>query len=326
MQDICVCLIGYGGIGFYHATVYRAMRRVRRLVVVDISEQRRQLALSDGCAAVYPSFEDALSEETLDIVDVCVPTELHYQIASQAITEGKHVIVEKPLCATMSQAIELKNAAERANLLLMCAHTERFNPAYRQAKERIPSIGRVISFSAKRFTHKPARESWRYKDANGGVVLDLMIHDIDLVQWIGNAAIERVYARGARGENKNPTHVHAVVELKTGAVGHVEAGWVLPDTYPFWIQTQMEWVGEEGIIVVSADSVGHIYCKDSADILDVCRWPNAFQQELTHFVNCASAGSIPEVPIGEVISSLQAAIGVRHALINGEPIEIAKVD
>jgi predicted dehydrogenase len=312
-RPVVICLVGYGGIGTYHAALYRKAKRVDRLVVVDNDPR---VTVEDG-DVLYRSLDEALQKEPVHSVDICTPPSTHFELATLALDAGLHVFVEKPLAAASSEARRLVELADKRGCVLFCGHVERFNGTYRVLHDHVGDLGRLLAFSASRLTAAPPAESWRYGSGTYWLVYDLMIHDLDLVQWIAGSTIQAVQASGVTSRELpgNPLlHIVAILELENGATGSVEAGWLLPGGYPAWVRASMEWRGTLGLLSSGPLPATTMTDATSTTALDTTRWPQAFSREIEHFLACVTGYATPEVSAGDAVAALRVAEGIVQAV------------
>jgi UDP-N-acetylglucosamine 3-dehydrogenase len=179
-----VGVVGVGVMGSNHARVFAELPGVQLVGVADPDPQRRELVKSIlGCPAV--SDLDALLQIGVDALSIAAPTHLHRDLALAAIARGVHVMVEKPIASSVAEGREMIAAARRAGVTLMVGHVERFNPAVRAIKEAIRNED-IFSIAITRVGPFPPRMS------NVGIVIDLAVHDIDLIRWFTDSDIVEV--------------------------------------------------------------------------------------------------------------------------------------
>jgi predicted dehydrogenase len=202
-------VIGVGSMGRHHARVYRELPETELIGVAD--------ADTEAARAAANTYETAAMgmEELLDAVDavsVAVPTPYHYETASQALDWGTHVLVEKPFVDSLDAGRRLIDRARERDLTLQVGHVERFNPAIRALADIVPDLN-VIAVDARRLGPPLDR------DLQASAVLDLMIHDLDvLLALIGDDATVTEAAGAADGQ-----YVTATVDLDDGVVGSLTA-------------------------------------------------------------------------------------------------------
>ena len=172
MNPVRVGVIGIGNMGWHHARVLSLLRDAELVGVADPDELRGQLATEQFGCRWFADYATLLGE--VEAVCVAVPTLLHHRVGLAALQAGVDVLIEKPIAATQEEANDLIRAAETAGRLLQVGHIERFNPAFRELL-KVVAGEEVVVLEARRHSPNPDRAN------DVSVVLDLMIHDIDLL-------------------------------------------------------------------------------------------------------------------------------------------------
>ncbi|MGC2591684.1 MAG: Gfo/Idh/MocA family oxidoreductase, partial [Xanthobacteraceae bacterium] len=179
-----VGVIGVGVMGSNHARVLSELPGVKLIGVADPDRKRREtVARNLGCAAFHDT--DALLDQGVDAVTIAAPTHLHRDIAIACAARGIHIMVEKPIASTVEESRAIVAAAQRAGVTLMVGHVERFNPAVQSIKRAIQDQD-ILSIAITRVGPFPPRMS------NVGVVIDLAVHDIDLIRWFTESEIVEI--------------------------------------------------------------------------------------------------------------------------------------
>jgi predicted dehydrogenase len=211
-QHLRAAVIGAGYLGRFHAQKYAALEDCELRAVVDIDPARaRQVADSVG-APTATHYSQVLSE--IDLASIVVPTELHYEVAKACLEAGVHILVEKPVTRSVDEATELVELAARRGLTFQVGHLERFNPAILAVRDQIT---RPLFIESDRLAvFKP-----RGIDVN--VVLDLMIHDIDLILSFVRSEITAVRASGFPVLTPAVDIANARIEFADGCVADVSA-------------------------------------------------------------------------------------------------------
>ena len=212
MTTLRAAVIGVGPLGRYHARKYAALDDVERVAVCDVDRRRaREVAIANDSS---PVFDHRKLPDLVDAVTIAVDTSAHYELARFFLEHGVHVLVEKPMTATSEEGRELTRIAERNDLRLQVGHVERFNPALLSARERLSSVQFIEC-------HRLAPFKDRGADVN--VVLDLMIHDLDLILSLLGSKPVRVSAVGIPVLTDTPDIANARIEFDTGAIANVTA-------------------------------------------------------------------------------------------------------
>ena len=212
MARIRTAVIGAGYLGRFHAQKYAALPQVDLLAVVDTdAEARDRVAREVGCEAVA-DYRSLLG--TVDAVSVVTPTPLHHRVSMDFLEAGAHVLVEKPITSTMDEARELVATAARRGRVLQVGHLERFNPA-------ILAIEGLLD--RPRFVESNRLAPFKPRGTDVSVVLDLMIHDIDLIQNIVNSPVESIDAVGAPVFTDEIDIANARIRFENGCVADATA-------------------------------------------------------------------------------------------------------
>lgn len=214
MNPVRVGVIGIGNMGWHHARVLSLLRDAELVGVADPDEARGRLAVGQFNCRWFPTHESLLAE--VEAVCIAVPTLLHHRVGMACLQAGVHVLIEKPIAATQEEAADLIRAAETAGRLLQVGHIERFNPAFRELL-RVVANEEVVVLEARR--HSPNAD--RANDVS--VVLDLMIHDIDLVLELAASPVVRLAAAGGRSSDGPIDYVNATLGFANGVVASLTA-------------------------------------------------------------------------------------------------------
>jgi len=215
-----VGVVGVGVMGSNHARVISELPGVELTGIVDIDRhQARNVSRSLGCRA----FEnlDALLECGVDAATIAAPTHLHHELAITCIRRGIHVLIEKPIASTAEEGRSLIAAARRAGVTLMVGHVERFNPAVQAIKETL--VGEeILSIAITRVGPFPPRMS------NVGVVIDLAVHDIDLIRWFTDSEIIEMQPQLSSAVAEREDIALLQFRTASGVLAHINTNWLTP--------------------------------------------------------------------------------------------------
>ena len=214
MQPVKVGVIGIGNMGWHHARVLSLLKDAELVGVADPDPDRGQLAQEQFGCQWFPDHHTLLAE--VEAVCIAVPTLLHHSVGLACLESGVHVLIEKPIAASQDEATALIQAAREAGRLLQVGHIERFNPAFRELT-KVVANEEVVVLEGRR--HSP--HSDRANDVS--VVLDLMIHDIDLVLELAQAPVVRLAAAGGRSAEGPIDYVNATLGFENGVVASLTA-------------------------------------------------------------------------------------------------------
>jgi len=210
MKTIRAGVIGVGYLGRFHAQKYQGMEGVELVGVVDTNkEQAEKVAGECGCRA-YTDYMEMLSD--VDAVSIAVPTSYHHAVASVCLDRGIDVLLEKPITVTLAEADDLIVRAEKNKRILQIGHLERFNPAV-QAME--PFLTTPVFIESNRIA------TFKNRGVDVDVVLDLMIHDIDIILNIIKSPIQTIHTVGAPVATPNTDIANARIIFENGATANV---------------------------------------------------------------------------------------------------------
>ena len=214
IHPVKVGVIGIGNMGWHHARVLSLLKDAELVGVADPDPDRGQLAQEQFGCQWFPDHHTLLAE--VEAVCIAVPTLLHHSVGLACLESGVHVLIEKPIAASQDEATALIQAAREAGRLLQVGHIERFNPAFRELT-KVVANEEVVVLEGRR--HSP--HSDRANDVS--VVLDLMIHDIDLVLELAQAPVVRLAAAGGRSGEGPIDYVNATLGFENGVVASLTA-------------------------------------------------------------------------------------------------------
>ena len=214
MKPVRVGVIGIGNMGWHHARVLSLLKDAELVGVADPDPLRGNLAVEQFGCRWFQDYEELLKE--VEAVCIAVPTLLHHRVGMACFNAGVHVLIEKPIAATQDEASDLIRAAKDAGRLLQVGHIERFNPAFRELV-KVVAGEEVVVLEARRHSPNPDRAN------DVSVVLDLMIHDIDLVLELARSPVVRLAAAGGRSADGPIDYVNATLGFANGVVASLTA-------------------------------------------------------------------------------------------------------
>jgi predicted dehydrogenase len=299
MNPIKVGIIGIGHLGSKHLKVYDQLQPEVKIVgICDIKEERTQRLASHyhvPCLTDYRRLADQV-----DAVNICVPTEFHFEIARFFLENGIHTFIEKPITLNLEQADTLIHLAEKHNLKLQVGHVERFNSAFQAIKHLTPQ---PLFIECHRLSPFPNRS------LDIGVIMDLMIHDIDIVLGLNHCAVKSFHAVGASVLTAMEDIASVRVIFENGCVCNMTASRVsdevmrkirifLKDAY-----ISLDYVKQEAFI----------YKKDQQRILKHAlpiEREEPLKKELESFIHCIRHDQRPVVSGIEARNALELALGI----------------
>lgn len=240
---IKAAVIGVGAMGRHHARVYNELDEVELVAVADADGDRAKEIAHRYKIRPYADHREMLEKEMPDLVSVAVPTQLHHQVALYVIERGVHLMVEKPIASTVEEAKDIIRRADERGLKLAVGHVERFNPAVIELKRRLErgELGRVFLAHVRRLGPFPER----VRDM--GVVIDLATHDLDVICYLLNSEVERVYAETMRQiHTEYEDLLSGLLRFRNGAIGVLDVNRLTPTKI-----RELTLTGEKGMFVVN---------------------------------------------------------------------------
>lgn len=225
MDKLKVAVIGTGAMGKSHARVYSSMDNVDLIAVCDIDKEKAKNIAVDYKTNYYGDYKEMDSKEKIDAISICVPTKLHKEIAINVLKNKINVLIEKPIAATIAEAKEIIAEAKENNVKLMIGHIERFNPVVMELKKRIKTneLGKIYKVHCIRLSPFPQRI------VDVGVIVDLAIHEIDILKYLIGSKIIRIYAETA--QRIHSTHEDLLIgtmRFENNILGVINANWLTP--------------------------------------------------------------------------------------------------
>ena len=328
MNSFRVALIGLGSMGVNHARVLNSMDQVDLVATYD---SNRQLDLNEQGSIMTESISGLLSRKP-DYCVIASPTVTHEQLASEILSQGVPVLIEKPLCTSLLSAQRVRDISVSGAIFAGVGHVERFNAALREAKLRINKgqLGQIYQISTRRLGPFPNR----VKDV--GVVLDLATHDIDLTQWLMNSRYQKVTAHSSfRSGGINEDLVSVVGMLENGVVINHNVNWLSPLKERKVIIT-----GEKGTFVVDTLRSDLTFYENGSFpntqrelayfrgvtqgevTVYAFEKPEALKVEHLEFIKGLSGDQSETVSLDEATETIKVAESILSSTITGEAVTI----
>ena len=317
-----IAVVGVGHFGKEPARVYSQLPNVELVGVVDIDEEQGRAVAKRLGTNFYSSVEEL--DGKASAVSVVVPTRAHYDVASYFLKRGIPVMLEKPMAGDLKEAMALDELSVKGGTILQVGYIERFNPVFR-AVEEYPMVPRFIE------CHRLSNFNFRAKDI--GVVLDLMVHDIDIILHLAKSPVKKVEAVGTRIISDKEDVANARIIFENGCVANVTASRVSfrpmrkIRLFSENVYISLDYEGQEAIIYkkspkltldslnlegLDAKSLIDLKDYDFGDLLEVKHIKMENEQEplkmeLESFVDCVLNNSRPTVSGNEGLRALKVA-------------------
>lgn len=330
-------LIGAGGMGQAHATNIAASPDTELAWVVDLDIGRAEATAALYGARPTTELDHALDDVDVDAVLIALPTSLHRMATERAAGAGKHVFCEKPIARHVADATAMTDACERAGVIFMIGHVVRFFPEYTQIKQVLEAgtLGRIAMVRTERRSApvaEAAGKGWFVDlEKNGGVVVDLLIHDLDTLRWFFGD-VERVFAHGLSYTEYQATRdvTMASLRFRNGVIAHLDASWAHGGFY-----TSIEVAGEKGLLSHNSRKAATVTFEssentaESGNVAPTVTYSrpstaNPYMRELQHFVAAIRTGTPVMTNGAESTRTLALAESVLDSIRTGRPITLAR--
>ena len=319
-EPLRVGMVGAGGIAGAHLPAWLG---TGAQVSVYALEGAPELVARFGGGTAVGSFDELVAQ--VDVVDVCTPTPIHRQYIEAAAAAGKHVVSEKPLGRTSTDARAAIDACTAAGVQLYPGHVVRFFSEY-ETMHRQVAAGTIGEIAVQRFTRGGTRpdKAWYHDDEqSGGIILDQMIHDLDFARW--NAGdVTTVFARIAKnGEGLEAvTNAQVVLTHAGGAISYVGGIWARPGTT---FRTTFEIAGTGGILRHDSTQYkplvidGGLADESGTGLLPAMHGVSPFATEIGEFARAFAGGPAPRVTAEDGYAAILIAEAAIRSLETGQP-------
>lgn len=330
-RPVSMAALGVGRLGLLHAQhLARRVAGAHLRVVVDIDPDLARKA-GEACGVDHTTDVDSvLSDSEITAVEICTATDTHADLIVAAAHAGKHIFCEKPIAVTLPDADRAVQAAREANVLLQIGFMRRYDPSFREAKRLIDAghIGTPVSFRSQSSDGliSPSRD---FLARNGGIFLDVGVHDFDMARWMMNDEVVSVYATGAvlvhqvLREFNDVDHGVALLHFQRGGIGIVQVNHT--GMYGYDIVTE---VGGDRATVRAGDVRDHaVWLYDSQGRVSHDTIPNfperfaaAYLEELIEFVRCVQHNEEPDCTGEDARAALAISLAARQSLREGHAV------
>jgi predicted dehydrogenase len=311
MRQVRVGVVGVGKMGEYHMGVLSDMADVSDIVVADVNEDRAKAIGEQFNVPWFTNHNDI--KDKVDVVTIAVPTSQHHPVAKDFLTDGIHVLLEKPCSNDLEKARELFKIAEDNNLVLHIGHIERFNGAVQELHKIVDD---PIFLESKRMG------PYNNRIIDDGVVLDMMIHDIDIILNLVNSKVAKLNVMGLSVFSKIDDLVDVQLEFENKCIANILASRASQSKVRTLAITQkdsyvmLDYTDQE-IYVHRQSTSEHLVRKDSLRYKQeslveriFVHKDNPLKLELQHFIDCVQNGASRKVAVDRELYSLEIALGI----------------
>ncbi len=336
---INVGIIGAGRIGQVHAkSILTGVPEARILSIADpfMKPEVAEWAKSVGIENVYEDYHKILEDERIDAVLICASTNLHAQISLEAIAAGKHIFCEKPIDQTLERIEEVKAAlaASPKKLVYQVGFNRRYDHNYRALRKTVEDgkIGEVqfVRVSSRDPEPPPAK----YVAVSGGIFMDMMIHDLDMVRYLSGQEVVEVYAQGAClidpeiGKAGDIDTCTIMLKLANGALATVDGSRKAVYGY----DQRGEVFGSKGCATTQNDSASNVVLSTVDGVTGekplwffLERYMGSYQAEVREFIECILKGQDPVTGIEDGLVSVKLAMACLKSLKENRPVKIDEI-
>lgn len=313
-------VVGVGHLGQHHARIYTEILGSQLVGVVDSNGERASAIGQHLGVPNYDDIDDFMDNARPDGISIVVPTTHHFEVAKKALSRGINVLIEKPVTTTVVEAEELLSLAAQKDLVLQVGHIERFNSAI----QYVSKISHKPMFLQSR---RLGPFSPRISDV--GVVMDLMIHDIDIILSLVNSKIIGISATGQRIRSDHEDIASAQLSFENGTMAHVLVSRVSERRL-----RQMEIMEPERYLSINYEtqdvSIHRCVNQSGSGLVEIIEHPifpksEPLKLELQHFVSCVREGKQPLVGISDGKRALEIAIEILKQIHGERSVQDKKV-
>ncbi len=334
---IRVGVIGVGMIGNVHLDAHALQTDAKVVAVSDRIKERRdgssrqalnvtgtQQGFADFAnVRQYTEGTELIADPDIDLIDICVPTPEHVDLAIAALRAGKHVLVEKPLSTSAKEAQRLVQAARESSRLIMCAQCMRFWPGWPWLKDAVTSgrYGKILGAQFRRVSSFPGK--W-YGDSSqsGGAVLDLHVHDTDFIHWCFGMpkAVRSVgYTRDSGGVD------HIITQYIYDNIPMVvaEGGWSMAEGFGFNMQYCVNFEQATAVFDLSQKNPLRVLRRASGEEIIELSSGMGYEHEIRYFLECIRKNTSPQtITLEQASESLRICEAERQSVLTGNMITL----
>jgi len=309
-----VGVIGIGFMGFTHYQIHKSNPNVKIVAIADYRKDR----LSGDWGSIggniggknrgkedltgiktYNDPMDLIADPDVEMVDICMPTDLHAKFAIAAIKAGKHVFLEKPMARTVKEGEDIVKAVARMKKFFMVGHCIRFWPEYQMTYDMVKSgkYGKLREVFLRRVANPPryADQNWFMNYArSGGGILDLHIHDVDFALYLCGKP-KKVWAWGTKGPSGGIDAVHSGYEYPGNLHVNIIGGWAYHNPFPFNMEFCIRTEKATFLYDMGSGKPLTIYTDTGKEIIPKLPAGTGWSRELEYFVDCILKNKKPDV-------------------------------
>lgn len=305
MKTLRVGVVGVGHIGSNHARLYAELSSAEFTAVYDVDLARGRHVAAKHRVAAAKSLAEFV--DMVDAASIATPTNTHYEIAKQLLADGKHLLVEKPIAENTQHASELAELAARNRLVLQIGHVERFNPVLTALEARL---------THPRFIEAHRLSPYPNRSTDIGVVLDLMIHDLEIILHLVHSPVQNIDAVGVPVLSRSEDIANARLRFENGCVANITSSRISPES-----MRKIRVFQEEAYLSLDyQNQTGEIYRRVDGKIVRAeveIEQGEPLKRQLAAFIECAGTGREPKVSGLQATAALELAVEITKRIASG---------
>ncbi len=302
MSKLRVGVVGVGHIGKNHARLYSELANAEFSAIYDTDAAKAAQLRDEFGVEIATSLEDFA--ERVDAASVATPTSTHFEVARQLLHAGKHLLIEKPIAENPAHATELAQLAAARELVLQVGHVERFNPVLSALEERLT---RPRFIEAHRLSPYPNRST------DIGVVLDLMIHDLEIILHLVRSPVQTIDAVGVPVLSRGEDIANARLRFENGCVANITSSRISPER-----MRKIRVFQDDAYLSLDYQTqTGEMYRRTASGIEReevAIEREEPLKQQLTAFIECAATGRAPKVSGFQATAALELAVEITQRI------------
>ena len=308
-KKIRVGVFGVGSLGQHHARIYASLQNAELVGIYDVDKGRAAQIASTHNTKAFESFDDLASR--IDAASVAVPTNHHFEIASKLMDKHVHLLVEKPIAVTTDEAEKMVDIARQKEIILQVGHIERFNPVMNFLEDNL-SKPRFIE-AIRLAPYPPPRETGMPRGTEVSVILDLMIHDLDIILHLVRSPVKDVHAVGVPVLSPTEDIANVRILFENGCVANVTASRISQEK-----MRKIRVFQEDTYVSLDYMNQTGQLCKKTGKSIEAMPVPidkgEPLAIELESFMQCVQTRGTPVVTGAHASEALKLAVKIRKRL------------
>lgn len=333
-----VGVIGLGMMGLTHLDAYAKRDDVEVVAIADkdpkrLSGEVRAVGNVDGQAQggfdlskphKFDEGKNLIRSKRVEVIDICLPTHMHLDYARAAFRAGKHVLIEKPLARTYSDAKKILRAAEQFDGVAMCAMCMRFWPGWTWIKDAVDNktYGKVLSATFRRVAQHPGGGFYENGDLCGGALLDLHIHDTDFVHYLFGIP-DAVTSRGYSAITNQPDHLVTQYHYDDVPLVVAEGGWAMAKGFGFTMSYSVNFERATAEYKLGQDKPLTLYEPGKSPAAVELEPRMGYDIEIEYFLDCIKTGRKPQtVTLDDAANTIRICEAEGKSIASGRTVKL----